>query len=322
MELLRVVAMTGVLLLHANYFCFGYPQYASCTNATAPVYLARFFLEYGCIAAVDVFVMLSGWFGIHARVRGALRILAEALFVGLIVSAFLLVRGQHLGTFYEWLQAIFSTWFIWAYLALYVFSPALNRFVEHATEPELRYTLLAVFAIEWVDYALQLGAFSKGFSGLHFMAVYLLARYLRLYGASRLERVSSSLLVAAYFGLTLLMVGVQWSLLWAHNAKVYNIFLDLLTQYTNPLCVAQAAVLLFIFARLQFQSRVVNLLGGGAFAVYLLHQCKYIRNDYCEIFRNIHLSHTLPEALLFDALAVVAVYLTAVAIDYVFRRFW
>lgn len=83
-ELLRIISMLMVVLLHANYFTIG--AVARADVLAAPVQsFVRMFLEQTCIVAVDVFVLISGWFGIRPSLKGAGSILYQVVFFGLIV---------------------------------------------------------------------------------------------------------------------------------------------------------------------------------------------------------------------------------------------
>ena len=313
--------MVGILILHANYFCFGYPKFPL-IESHALTYPWRYLLEYLFIPAVDIFVMISGWFGIRARLNGALRLLFQILFCGIAVGLFQLLRGAQIGSFGKIFEHACGMWFVWSYLVLYILSPVLNAFVEKASERELRNLLLAVFGMEVLDEILSLSLFHSGFSPLHFAFIYLLARYLRLYLAPRWQSVSTRWLVGAFCGVTLLMVFLQWMAGAVGSPKLYNHFSHFFTIYTNPLCIAQAALIILIFARLKFQSRIVNYLASAALTVYLFHQNKYVRQEYCDIFRTLHATRPLLEAVFFDALSIVGVYLTAVGVDTLRQQAW
>ncbi|MBR1890036.1 MAG: hypothetical protein IJ816_05355 [Alloprevotella sp.] len=321
MELLRVITMFGILLLHANYFCFGYPKF-QLVNSHILTYPGRYFLEYLCISAVDVFVMISGWFGIRARLNGALRLLYQILFCGVAVGLFMIARGQLTSSFGRIFQNACGMWFVWSYLMLYILSPALNAFIEKASEREVRNFLWAMLAMELFDKLSNLSLFFSGFSPLHFVFIYVLARYIRLYLAPRWQQVSTHRFVIAFFGLTLLMVSLQWLAGFVGSIKFYTHCTHYFTIYTNPLCIAQAAMLILIFSRLKIQNRTINYLASAALAVYLLHQNPYVRQEYCDIFRTLHATYPIALALVLDFVAICCVYLVAVGVDTLRQISW
>lgn len=70
MELLRLLAMFFVLALHANATAIQVPT-ADDIQAAPLSSFTRIFLEQATVVAVDVFVLISGWFGIRPTLKGA-----------------------------------------------------------------------------------------------------------------------------------------------------------------------------------------------------------------------------------------------------------
>jgi len=73
MELLRLIAMFLILLVHADFWTLGAPTATECVNTTLDASL-RVFFEQLSIASVNIFVCISGWFGIRPSFRGGLTI--------------------------------------------------------------------------------------------------------------------------------------------------------------------------------------------------------------------------------------------------------
>ena len=83
-ELLRIIAMVMILGLHVNYLAIGKPS--SQDIATSPLQsFLRMFAEYVCIVGVNVFVLISGWFGINYKLKGLCNFLFQSLFFSLII---------------------------------------------------------------------------------------------------------------------------------------------------------------------------------------------------------------------------------------------
>ncbi len=66
-ELLRIFAMLMVLGLHANFAALHVPDAYSILTFSG---IGRVLCQSLCIVAVNVFVMISGWFGIKPSMRG------------------------------------------------------------------------------------------------------------------------------------------------------------------------------------------------------------------------------------------------------------
>ena len=70
-ELLRIVAMLLVVFVHANYFSLGWINIDDINNDPINSFV-RIILEQICIVCVNVFVLISGWFGIKPSLKGVL----------------------------------------------------------------------------------------------------------------------------------------------------------------------------------------------------------------------------------------------------------
>lgn len=66
-ELLRIISMMMVLGLHANFMGIGVPSPDKILSGPE---ILQVLMQSLCIVAVNVFVMISGWFGIRPSVKG------------------------------------------------------------------------------------------------------------------------------------------------------------------------------------------------------------------------------------------------------------
>ena len=78
-ELLRIVAMFMVLLVHADFFSLGEPTAEECVTSPKDV-IPRLLFWSLSIACVDIFVLISGWFGIKPRAKGICNFLFSVFF--------------------------------------------------------------------------------------------------------------------------------------------------------------------------------------------------------------------------------------------------
>lgn len=83
MELLRIVCMFFVLVQHANFLSIGTPVQQDAAAEPVGTFI-RFFVEALCIVAVNVFVFISGWFGIRYSHKGVLRLFFQCVFFAVV----------------------------------------------------------------------------------------------------------------------------------------------------------------------------------------------------------------------------------------------
>lgn len=314
-ELLRVLAMLMVLAIHADFLALGRPS--AHEALTLPLNVGtRLLVEMAGIVAVNVFVLISGWFGIRASVRGFCRLLFTCLFFSVGVGIVALASGlqpwpgTHCGA---WLLLFGFNWFVKAYMLLYIVAPVLNAFVAHATRRTQQRVLIAFFALQttlgWITSSADY--FSLGYSPVSFIGLYLLARYVAVF-RPRWSRWRGRTYAGIYVAVTLWQTAVSYFCVAADHPMLF----DRQVAYIHPLTIIAALCLLLAFGRLHLRSRVVNVLAGSSFAVFLLHVHHALLGPvYIRTVEWIYNGYSGGVFLLLVSAFIIGVYLLAVLID-------
>ena len=267
-ELLRMLAMFFVLLVHADYYSLGMPS-VEATQTNLIDSILRFFFVALSIICVNVFVLISGWFGIRPSLRGISNFIFQCLFflIGTYVVT-LLIGTSSLSL--EGIAGCFAAtkldWFIKAYLLLYILSPVLNAFVESADRKVFRNVLIAYFAFVctygWIGAAkFMMG----GYTTLFLLGLYLLARYMRIYQPRFTKfKPSTDLTIYIVVSSFVTVACITPPLLFGKNIQPW-------WQYIAPTAIVGAIYLLLTFSKIKIQSKFVNWCGASCFAVFLLH---------------------------------------------------
>lgn len=277
-ELLRLICMLMVLATHA----IGYVQYSHLTGAEGYI---RLIASQFCLVCVDVFVMISGWFGIKASWKGAANLLFQVIFCATLCYIVFLAVGLPVSfreNLAQYLLFGSGYWFVVSYLILYALSPVLNSFIQSASKKESISVIAAFFLAEFVfGYLLDVGHFDYGFSPLFFIGLYLLARYVRLY-PEKCFTLSWHLDLLIYVMVTTLsIVG------FIYGYKLFGMGFHL-NHYDSPLCLVASLYFLLLFSKTKFDSKTVNWLASSAFAIYLIHTNNLVLPYFRECF--IHIS--------------------------------
>lgn len=185
-ELLRVVAMFLVMIVHAGFFSLGIPSREDFVVNTADVSF-KVIMQAISITCVNIFVLISGWFGIRASVKGCCKFLFQCFFLQLLAYGVVLLLGLNTFSRHNVTELFFVTkglWFVKAYLLLYILSPVLNAFIETVSRQTFKGVLLAYLAFTvvygWL-FPLSTDYMLEGFSPVFFIGLYLLARYIKIY---------------------------------------------------------------------------------------------------------------------------------------------
>ena len=93
MELLRLVAMLLVMIVHASYRALPKPTPESIAAAPVSLFL-QITVESFTVVGVNVFVMLSGWYGIRLRWSRLLELFFQvAFFAVLCIGLYYALNG-------------------------------------------------------------------------------------------------------------------------------------------------------------------------------------------------------------------------------------
>lgn len=227
--------------------------------------LLHFFLMSFSIGGVDIFVLISGWFGIHATRKGLAKYLYQVFFLlFLILLVFFIVDKKSVSvaaikaTF--WLYS--GYWFITAYLGLYLLSPILNAFISSATKRQFQLVLLSLYLFQcyfcWITNSVD---YYGGYSIMFFCILYLSARYIRLYPIEIIKKHSLQFYILSCVAVALM----------ALLGMFYTETALRMLRYDNPIVIFSSLCILSFFYDFHFKSRIVNEIAASCLAVYIIH---------------------------------------------------
>ena len=263
-ELLRILAMLFVLIGHANGLVLGLPATEDFQNNPLSSFCRILFTSLA-VGGVNIFVLISGWFGIHATKKGAAKFIFQVMFLlwGIYFVSILLGR-ENLSV--EGIKVCMGLtneyWFVMGYLGLYIFSPLLNSFVKTSSKIGLRNFLIAFYAFQcyycWIT---GIVSYFEGYSIVFFCGLYLTGRYFNLYPLAFIS--NKPLKIYLFISILLAVVSFYTLYQWGNAMK--------LLRYDNPLVILSSVSLLVYFCKMKFSSSFVNWLAASSFAVYIVH---------------------------------------------------
>ncbi len=320
MELLRIVAMLMVVSLHASTKGFGWIAVWKMHRYPEKwIFVALSTML--CIACVNVFVLITGWFGTHFKWKGVWKLVSQTVVVSLSMYAVVWLLGAEMPhSFDEAVKVMWGYWFVRSYLLLYMLSPVLNSFVEHTDERKLGGFLLTFYAffipMTYIDDNIGIGHNTMTFIGL-----YLLARYLRLYGVERLRRVPTWMFWAGWGAV--IIVGTLIMTLTAQFGS--RAITTEVTAYSCVLVIAIAVFQLLAFSRLKIRNeklcRCINWVAAGSFTVYLTHEQLFLRKPFANAVKQITIDVSNPVLCSLAVLGfILAIFAASVCLDWGRRK--
>lgn len=289
-ELLRIVAMFGVVILHLNFGTFGIPDRNEIISSPISETL-RILLEAICVCATNVFVLISGYFGIRFKIKSLLKLLFQCAFFFFGIWIIMMLLGKESFSINNLMKCLMlpneSSWFVKCYLGLYVLAPVLNRFVDSCGKKEFITVLISFYTLQttygWITNATDFIA--SGFSAYSFIGLYLLGRYINRHKpAFAKNKLSRDILFFTLMTLVItamIFVGIQYN---AASLEARAL------AYSNPIVIAQAVYLLLTFLKFHISSSIINWIAASCFAVFLGHFMifKYVEDTAIRISETSH----------------------------------
>lgn len=324
MELLRIIAMFLVLVVHSDFFSLGAPTHEELIVSPLPS-VTRLFFESLSVICVNIFVLLSGWFGIHFSYKGLFKLLFQVFFFKFGVYLGCVLFGVTNFTISGLLHCMLLDhlgWFIKAYLLLYLLSPVLNSFTYSASKHQCQIVLISFFAFQTIFGFLFDGSVSYingGYSIVSFIGLYLLSQYVHRYGLG-LHIVEKISFLTRLFAFLILL---NTAFLAVAKSLDLNYLFDILWTYTNPLVIMSALALLMIFSKCSFQSKMINKIASYSFAVYLFHTHSIVLdNCFKPQIQTIYNIYDGIYCILLIFLVLVAFYVIATLVDLLREFCW
>ena len=301
-ELCRIAAILLVILVHsATYTQGSLTSYDDC-------HIPSLFMRGFAVIGVDVFVIISGYFGITWKRNSLISLFYIVLFYGLLRAIALCKLGM-----WDW-KALFvvssANWYVVTYLGLVIVSPILNSFTEIASKKQFGIVLGLLILYQtwmgWVPGLPHYESFRGGYSLMSFFILYLLARYIRINGVpSTIEKncgvlyifISLSIGFFAFFGVKYGFSGIP-----------------LLFKYNSPFVILSAICFFLFFLKLQIgYNKIINYFASSTLSVLLIHEPRPFRFIMKDMFGN--LTEMGGGYLIIWFVLVVAVYFICVLID-------
>lgn len=335
-ELLRIVAMLMIVCLHylSKGGLLGNPARA---DMTATGYVA-WLVEAFCLVAVNVYVLISGYFGVktadsradsRAVLKRPFRVWGQVFFYSMGIGLIALIIGAQQFDLYQFFFYCFPIvtehyWFATSYVVLCLLMPFLNAGVMHLKQKETGYLiagLLVIFSVSKTVIPMQLPWDKYGYDLIWFIILYLTGAYLRRYEIKWLKkRIRAAML---YLG-SAVVIFVSFIAIRVFYLKTGRLE-DLINYgytYNFLFCYTGAIGLFFTFAQDQagelserFRKPIV-LFSKATFGVYLIHEHINIRKEWPKWFHcEAQPGNTVVGFLAHMILTVFAVYLICTGIE-------
>lgn len=316
-ELLRIAAMFMVVVMHYLTVTIE-PVPGSGVHGSDVGYAVT---ESLCIVAVNVYVLISGYFlsPVSFSLRRVGRVLAQTLFYTILLPLVLVVCGilpfsEVFGVYHIW-NSIFPVqsghyWFVTAYVVLLLFTPFLNAAVQRLDKKAFMQALLALLAFFCFGKTLsplQFATDRYGYDFGWFMVLYLTGGYLRRFGFGILKSTGRGL--AVYLGSAALTAGTEVLLMiLCENGLPLDYYRSVPFHYNYLLNLTGALGLFSAFWHMHIgegkAAGMIRFVSPAVFGVYLIHGQADVANLWYGWISGLATSLAYPLRLLLHTSAV------------------
>lgn len=256
-------------------------------------------LLFICIVHVNSYVLVSGYFQSKSTCKQSKvwSLINANWFYRVIIVIILTSVGAISLSKVQILKQIFviditdSYWFIKMYLALYLFSPFLNKLIDQLTKNEYNKLLIILTVIlSIIPYFTGEQGFSNtGYTIQHFIYLYLIGGYLRKYPIERsylFKRCSKQLKQVIFITIFIICAILNYIIYISSqslnnvNSLVNDITNNLILMsraYSNPIVIVQTIAFVLFFETLNIRSKIINNLATLTLGIYLVHDNPLMR---------------------------------------------
>lgn len=285
-ELLRILAIMGVIVLHYNNPVMG-GAIAYAKDIKLNLYVL-YILESLFCCGVNLFMLVSGYFMCTTRKRNLwkpVELLVQVMvFREIIYLAQVLLHVSPFSLKTAVTTLLPKNYFVILYCVVFLISPYINVMMDRLSGKSLSTLIIisilafsvyptAVDLLGEIRHEQLIGLSSVGMYGnqwgytiVNFILMYLLGAYLRK-GNARILSFSSKKLLG------LLAVDIILMTVWARFNDMTGFFTERTAwSYCNPLVILEAVIVFLLFSRINMGSiKIINKLSEGVFSVFLLH---------------------------------------------------
>ena len=286
-ELLRLLSMFALLFLHFY------------THSLLPseVYVSQtgFWKNFPIVVSsltslqVNIFILISGWFGIHTTSKKIISFYLLCAFYGVLTYLLSIGIGNSfsLADFaisFMPFSAMKGWWFVKAYLFLMLLAPLFNKAIDNMSRHEFLYVLLALVLINsFFGFFFKQEINKDGHNFMQLMYVYFIGRYLALHLNVERQKLRKWTAIISICSVAL------YALVWLFNDNyLHFVKPSTFLLRNNVWSLFNSIVIFLFFTTIRFESKFINWLAKGAFAVYLVHESIWICSTWYSNLAHIY----------------------------------
>ena len=276
-ELFRIIATFTVIITHFNgWFVGGLPE--SLDFYSFSWRWVQFFITAATCVCVNLFLIISGYFGLKFKISTFVHIFLILLSIYIplyLLDALMRSRFELSEFLFQFLFITRGGYFVQCYLMLIFLCPLLNSFIKFNNRKTVAIWSVIFWMMEiWFGCIqnVESYAYLLGYSVIHFVLIYMLARVVFLY-KEELMQLNKWIWPLGYIGCTFIL----W--LMYGNGIVWD--------YANPFNVLSSFCLFMPFLYYHYYNKKINWIAKSTFAVYIIQVTSPVYEYLCRFDKGI-----------------------------------
>lgn len=273
-EIMRLVSMILIVIHHIvgqglgfQFYCVGGANCSNIGNWT-PIIL----IESFCIVGVNLFLLISGYYGIRLRSKGVIKFLFVVFcFILLHVLAEPLydtmVTTRHSLSSLLFFFSENSAWFVKSYFVLMLSTMIINPALEKMNKRQLlAFLCILLYVNVYLGFIKHWDINESGYTVSQMIFMYVIGHALNEFKIA--EMLKKQQFLFGYVFLSVVLAIVMILCLGKINGdSEYH-----LLGYNNPLVILSSVSLFCFFSKYKCYNMKINFLLSGTFGIYLFHQ--------------------------------------------------
>lgn len=274
-ELLRLLAGMAVVVLHFNFFPSGG---GALDNASGETYYVLMIFEIIALPAVNIFLLLSGYFSCHSNTINTgrlIEILIQTIIFrfGFAIVSSIANHNWDAGRIISSLVPV--NFFVILYIVLMILAPFINKLISSLKSDDFTRLVTIMFVIFSV-YVTAVDVFQEisdrtwnglsaigldgsmgGYTIVNFVLVYIIGAWIKKSDVTAKWRTSILLVVLvasiiALFVWKTFIPGSAWN-------------------YSNPILIIESVVIFTLFGKIKISNKVINNVARASFTCFLIN---------------------------------------------------
>lgn len=230
---------------------------------------------------VNIFLLISGWYGIKSIKKGIVRLVVDCFVYGLFACVLYTCIAEHSLSIHDIYNSVKFTngWYVPNYMYLLLLSPIIESSLKNVSLRNLRIWIFLIIICQ-IYFGYILGFVDKsGYSAVNFVFLYYIGRYMRLelgeQGNKNRHYKFISLTVWIASGAILGIVFIVFAKL-GHPIKSIRWW-----SYNNPFVLIGSISIFVFFAYVKIQKVWINYFATSVLGIYLV-----LSNSLITDYRN------------------------------------